>query len=428
MKQQRGHKAKLYLTPSQTLTADDQGHAARTMWNCLHSWWTMLPKGKRNLADADQAIRQGRKDLDFLSDLPAQAAQQVLKTYFRAWQNCWEGRAEAPNFKARFRSRMAIDIPQGRDLQIVRVNRRWGRMWAPKIGFVRFRWTKDLPVGKRADKNNNVTGARLVKEADGWYVVFRVQTEVPEPAEHAGPTVGIDRGIAKPLALSDGTFREHGPWLAKGETERLRRLEKSKEAKRQARKKGPRKKGERDGKPSKRLARTYGQIAQLRAKAKRRAADWQHKVTTEITETFSRIGVEDLAITNMVKSAKGTVEAPGKNIRQKAGLNRSIAGEAWGRTVTLLEYKAAARGGQVVKVPAPNTSRRCSACGFITPGSRETQSRFVCKNPDCGFECNADTNAGRNIDHAAGSAVSGRGDLGATRSAKRQPPTQPHAA
>jgi putative transposase len=420
LKQQRGHKARLYLTPAQTLAAEGQGHAARTMWNLVHDWWTMLPKDKRNLAAADEAIRQGRKDLPWLGVLPAQAAQAVLKTYFRAWVNCWEGRADAPNFKGRFRSRMAIDIPQGRDLQIVRLNRRWGRMWAPKIGHILFRWTKDLPVGKRADKLNKVTGARLVKEADGWHVVFRVQSEVPEPGAHTGPSVGIDRGITKPLALSDGTFREHGPWLSKGEAMRLRRLEKAKERKRRTRKKGE--------KNSRRLTRTYDQIAQLRATAKRRAVDWQHKTTTEIAETFSRIGVEDLAIHNMVKSARGTVEAPGTNVRQKAGLNRAIAGEAWGRTVTMLEYKAAQRGGIVIKVPAPNTSRRCSACGFITPGSRETQARFVCKADGCGYEANADTNASRNIDHAAGSAVSGRGDLGDTRSAKRQPPTQPHAA
>ncbi|MEU5640309.1 RNA-guided endonuclease InsQ/TnpB family protein [Streptomyces milbemycinicus] len=420
MKRQRGHKARLFLTPAQALAAEGQGHAARTMWNLVHDWWTMLPKERRNLAAADAAIRQGRKDLPWLGVLPAQAAQAVLKTYFQAWKNCWDGRADAPNFKGRFRSRMAVDIPQGRDLQIVRLNRRWGRMWAPKIGHVLFRWTKELPVGKHADKENRITGARLVKEADGWYVVFRVHSEVPEPAPHTGPTVGIDRGVTRPLALSDGTFRDHDPWLTSKEAERLRRLEKTRERKRRARMPGEAN--------SRRLTRTYDQIAQLRATAKRRAVDWQHKTTTEISRTFSRIGVEDLAITNMVKSAKGTMEQPGKNVRQKSGLNRAIAGEAWGRTVTMLEYKAADRGGSVVKVPAPNTSRRCSACGFVTPGSRETQARFVCKADGCGFEANADTNAGRNIDHAAGQAVSGRGDFGVTRSKKRQPLTQPHAA
>ncbi|MGW6960972.1 RNA-guided endonuclease InsQ/TnpB family protein [Streptomyces chartreusis] len=273
--------------------------------------------------------------------LPAQAAQQVLKTYLRAWVNCWEGRARPPAFKARFRSRMAIDIPQGRDLQNVPLNRRWGRMWAPKIGHVHFRWTKDLPVGKRAGKLDKVTGARLVRESDGWHVVFRVQAEVVDPTPHTGPTVGIDRGIAKPLAPSDGTFREHSPWLTPGETKRPRRLEKASARKRHARKKGE--------KTSRRLARVYNQIAQLRAKAKRRAADWQHKTTTGIAETFSRAGVEDLAITGMVKSVKGTMEAPGRNVRQKAGLDRSIAGEARGRTVTLLEYKMAEREGGEVK-------------------------------------------------------------------------------
>ncbi|WP_374064251.1 zinc ribbon domain-containing protein [Streptomyces himalayensis] len=86
----------------------------------------------------------------------------------------------------------------------------------------------------------------------------------------------------------------------------------------------------------------------------------------------------------MVKSARGTVEAPGKNVRQKAGLNRSIAGEAWGRTVTMLEYKLADRGGHLTKAPAPNTSLCCHACGYSMPGSRETQARFDCKNPTCG--------------------------------------------
>jgi putative transposase len=109
----------------------------------------------------------------------------------------------------------------------------------------------------------------------------------------------------------------------------------------------------------------------------------------------------------MVRSARGTVEAPGTRVRQKAGLNRAIVGEAWGRTVELLAYKPADRGGHLIKVPAAGTSQRCSACGFITPGSRETQARFACKVPGCGYTANADTNAARNVEHAAGRAVSG---------------------
>jgi putative transposase len=109
--------------------------------------------------------------------------------------------------------------------------------------------------------------------------------------------------------------------------------------------------------------------------------------------------VEALTIMNMVKSAKGTVEQPGKNVAQKAGLNRSISAEAWDRTVELLMYKTAWQGGTLVRVPAAGTSQRCSVCGFTTPGSRESQAVFVCKNAGCGWSGNADHNAGRNILH-----------------------------
>jgi putative transposase len=351
----------------------------------------MMPKDERTLANADAAIRQARKDIDFLAVLPAQAAQAVLKTYFQAWKNCWDGRADAPNFKGRFRSVMSVDIPQGRDLQITRVHRRWGMVNIPKVGRVRFRWTKDLPVGKHANTENRITGARLVKDALGRHIAFRVQTLEAKPEPHTGPEVGIDVGVTVPLALSDGTTYDHDEWLTAGEKAKLLRLEQ-----RAAHRKAFRKPADRT---SGRLRAAYDQIAGLRAKAKRRAIDWQHQTTTDIAKKYGTVVVEALNITNMVKSAKGTAREPGKNVAQKSSLNRSISGEAWGRTVTMLTYKTARRGGTLVKVPAPNTSRRCSACGFITPGSREDQATFVCKNPDCGWSGNADHNAARNVLH-----------------------------
>nr|WP_275409278.1 transposase [Streptomyces sp. SID12501] len=392
------------LTPTQIRLMDDQAHAARTTWNLLHDWWTMLAKDRRFLATADAAIRQARKEIDWLAALPAQAAQAVLKAYFQAWKNCWDGRAEAPNFKSRIRSLMSVDIPQGRDLNITRVHRRWGMVNIPKIGRVRFRWTKDLPVGKQANADNRITGARLVKDALGWHISFRVQTLETTPALHTGPEVGIDAGVNLPLALSDGNHQDHSrpaytsegkadrdKWLNPEEKAKLLRLEQ-----RAAQRKTHRKPGE---KTSRRLRHTYDQIKQLRATATRRAVDWQHKTTTAIAKQYGTVVVEHLQITNMVKSARGTVQEPGRNVARKSGLNRSISQEAWGRTMTMLTYKTARYGGTLHKVPAPGTSRRCSLCGFSTPGSRETQALFVCKNIGCGWSGNADWNAARNIHH-----------------------------
>lgn len=416
MKRTRAHVARLELSAAQVAVLDGQAHTARALWNLLHEYFTFRQGRFATVKECDEAIRAARREIDWMGQLPAQAAQAVLRTYRQAWVNFFnpDHPAKRPTSKARLRSRPAVDVPQARDLQIKRVNRRWGAVNLPKIGRVRFRWTKDLPGVTKGGPAGRITGARLVKDASGWQIVFRTQTMAAAVMDtHPGPVVGIDRGITVALALSDQTTREHGPWLTRGEREHLRRLEK-----RSARRRAARPPGQRT---SHRLTRTYDQIARLRATAKRRAVNWQHQTTTELADTFSVVVVEDLKITNMVRSAKGTIEQPGRNVRQKAGLNRAVTGQAWGRTVTLLEYKTRERGGLVVKVPAPGTSQTCHRCGQRDAASRDG-ARFRCANPACGWTGHADTNAAINIRNAAGTAVSGRGDLGAARSAKRQPP------
>ncbi|MBB4943760.1 putative transposase [Streptosporangium album] len=416
VRQTRAHVARLELSTAQVAVLDGQAHTARTLWNLLHEYFTFRQGRFATLKECDTAIRAARHEIDWIGQLPAQAAQAVLKTYRQAWANFFnpDHPAKRPTFKARFGSRPAVDVPQARDLQIKRINRRWGAVNLPKVGRVRFRWTKDLPGVTKGGPTGRITGARLVKDAFGWQIVFRTETmTAPVMETHPGPAVGIDRGITVALALSDQTTREHGPWLTGGEREHLRRLEKKSARQRAARTPGQR--------TSHRLTRTYDQIARLRATAKRRAVNWQHQTTTELADTFSVIVVEDLKIANMVRSAKGTIEQPGRNVTQKAGLNRAITGEAWGRTVALLEYKTRDRGGLVVKVPAPGTSQTCHQCGHRDAASRDG-TRFSCANPACGWVGHADTNAAINIRNAAGTAVSGRGDLGAARSARRQPP------
>ncbi|MFC3996657.1 RNA-guided endonuclease InsQ/TnpB family protein [Nocardiopsis sediminis] len=430
VKRHAGHRARLALSREQASLLDAQAHAARTMWNLLHAWWAMASENRRvSLKDADTAIKQARKDIPWLAALPAQAAQAVLKTYLQAWRNCWDGRAEEPAFKSRLRSVMSVDIPQGRDLHVQRVHRRWGMVNIPKLGRVRFGWTKDLPVGNHAGTENRITGARLVKDALGWHIAFRLQTLGKAPEPHRGAQVGIDAGIALPLALSDGTAYDHrrrrttdgggadrDKWLDPAEQQKLGRLEK-----RAANRNGLRARGQ---KTSRRLARTYDRIRALRAKATRRHLDWQHKTTTDIAIRYGTVVVEALNITNMVRSARGTIEQPGTSVAQKAGLNRAIGQEAWGRTVTMLGYKLDLRGGALHKVPAAGTSQRCSVCGLTTPGSRESQAVFVCKNPACGWEGNADLNAARNVLHLyrAGHALVPAAGRAVARRARRVKP------
>ncbi|GGO71822.1 RNA-guided endonuclease InsQ/TnpB family protein [Nonomuraea cavernae] len=417
-KRLRGHIARLELNLAQIATLDGQAHRARALWNLLHEYFTFRQGRFASLKDCDDAIRAARREIDWLGQLPAQAAQAVLKTYRQAWANFLNPGhpARRPAFKSRLRSRMAVDVPQARDLQISRINRRWGAVNLPKAGRVKFRWTKDLPGLSKGGPAGRIIGARLVKDALGWHIVFRTELPVPSPHPHQGPKAGLDRGITVPLALSTGEHVTHGPWLTDGQAVRLLRLERTSVRQRANRVKG--------SPASNRERRTYEQIARLRATAKRRALDWQHQTTTDLAQRFSVIVVEDLKITNMMASASGTVAEPGTRVAQKRGLNRAIATEAWGRTVDFLTYKSLDRGGLVAKVAPHGTSQECHRCHTTTPGSRETQARFACKNPACGWIGNADTNAARNQLHrytsAAGRAVTGRGDLPVGGSVKRQ--------
>ncbi|HUC22682.1 MAG TPA: transposase [Streptosporangiaceae bacterium] len=125
------------------------------------------------------------------------------------------------------------------------------------------------------------------------------------------------------------------------------------------------------------------------------------KASTDIARRYDLIRIEDLKVASMTRSAGGTVNAPGRNVRQKAGLNRRILASGWSLFATRLEHNAA---GRVEQINPAYTSQRCSACGHVDRKSRESQADFRCTA--CGFVCNADVNAAKNI--AAGHAVTAR--------------------
>lgn len=125
--------------------------------------------------------------------------------------------------------------------------------------------------------------------------------------------------------------------------------------------------------------------------------DFLHKTSAAISKTHAMVFVENLCIKNMSKSAKGTRENPGKNVRAKSGLNKAILDQGWFLFQTFLGYKLHWSGGRLTTVPAPYTSQTCPVpeCGHVSKENRPTQSRFRCAQ--CGYEANADTVGAMNI-------------------------------
>jgi putative transposase len=254
---------------------------------------------------------------------------------------------------------------------------------------VRFRWSRPVP----AAKSYRVT----CDQAGRWHIGFAVIPE-PVPGPGAGAVVGIDRGVTVSAALSTGE-KLSCPGLRPAELARLGRLQRS------LARSGPR---------SNRRQRVKTAIAKLRAREADRRNDWAEKLSTRLARRFDIIRIEDLNIPGMTRSARGTLIEPGRNVRQKAGLNRQIMSSGWGRLAHKLEGKAA---GRVEKIKPHFTSQTCSRCGHVDRESRESQACFRCTA--CGFVCNADVNAASNI--AAGHAVSARGGDGGARPVNREP-------
>jgi putative transposase len=314
--------------------------------------------------------------------------QQILKHYLHAWDRYVRGVAGPPRFKRR-RYDMGVDVPQAAKLKVKRLNRRWGRVQIPFLGQVRFRWSRPLP-GYSRDCPGRITGARLVRNSLGWHICFRIEQPAVEVTPNPGPPVGIDRGVIHTLALSDGRALDMPSLLTPSERRRLLGLQR-KAARQQV---ATRRSSNQDKlKPSisSRHLQTTAQIAALRDREARRREDWLHKTTTDLAKSHGLIGVENLRVANMTRSAHGTIQQPGRNVRAKARLNRSILGMAWGEAERMLAYKCPLFGGTLVKVDPRNSSIECAWCGHVAKENRVSQAAFRCVV--CGHLANADTNA-----------------------------------
>jgi IS605 OrfB family transposase len=327
-----------------------------------------------------------RREVEWLADLPAQTGQQVLADLDVAWQRCWAGLGGEPALKRR-RNPMGLRFPQG--VEVRRLNRRWGAVRLPKLGEVRFRWTRDLPGQLR---HATVSGS-----GDRWQVAFCLEVEVAPVEPNRLPPAGVDRGVEVAFMTSDGEAFDRAMWRPK-ERERLLRLERLKAVKQRG---------------SYRYQRTCRQIANLHRRASERRHDFAHKVSTQLAKNHGLVAIEALVVPNLTRSARGTVEEPGRNVAAKTGLNRAILDKGWGLVSGQLRYKCPRYGSALVEVPAQNTSLICPVCGLIDPANRPMRAVFLCVG--CGHQDHADRNAAINIRErgvrlapAGGQPVAGR--------------------
>lgn len=302
----------------------------------------------------------------WLADAPVHPLQQTLKDLERAYSNFFAKRADFPRFKKKGQSD-SFRYPDPKQVKLDQAN---SRVFLPKLGWLRYRNSREV-LG--AVKNITVS-----QSCGKWFVSIQTEREVEQPLPQGG-AVGIDMGITRFATLSDGTcyaplnsFKRHETALRRAQQSMSRKTKFSNNWK----------------KAKARVQRIHSRIGNARR-------DYLHNATTTISQNHAMVCIEDLQVRNMSKSAAGTTEKPGKKVRAKSGLNKSILDQGWFEFRRQLDYKLAWSGGYLIVVPPQNTSRTCPACGHMSAENRTSQAKFACV--ECGFEENADLVGAINI-------------------------------
>ncbi|WP_412543780.1 transposase [Longispora sp. K20-0274] len=399
----------------------DWAGICRSVWNTgLHQRREYRRRGGwMNYVEQARQMADAKTDHPWLAAAPADVLQQTLMDLDRA---CRDRGTWVVRWRTRSRWTPSMRMPaRPRYLLVERLGRKIGRVKLPKLGWVRFRWSR--PPG-------GVIHSATVSWSGGqWWVSFVVEDGQTTPTHaHPGTSIGIDRGVKVAAATSTGRLADRS-FVTLGEERRMLALQRrSSRQERQRR--------AHSAKTSNRAKSTRAQLGRLWKRIRDRRADFYQQLAHELCRDNALVAVEALQIRNMTASAAGTVQAPGHNVAAKAGLNRAILAKGWGQFERALHTQARHTGSLVVKVDPAYTSQTCHACGHSAPDNRESQAVFRCVA--CRHQAHADVNAARNIltralratgrDGPSPPAINGRISHQGPPLVPRQPLPEPHGS
>ncbi|MEW1914946.1 transposase, partial [Kitasatospora sp. NPDC085895] len=212
-----GRRYRLELDPVQAGLCETFGAVCRSVWNTAleqrreyrrrGAWMNYVPQAAEPAA--------AKREFPWLAEAPSHVLQQTLRDLDRACR-------EHGTFKVRWRSKArwspSFRFPAGNRITVERLGRTWGRAKLPKLGWVRFRWSR--PLG------GEVRSASITRQGRHWFISFLVEDGRTTPGQHAMPStaVGVDRGVAVAATTSEGVFHDR-PYATPGEAKRLRRLQ-----------------------------------------------------------------------------------------------------------------------------------------------------------------------------------------------------------
>lgn len=287
----------------------------------------------------------------WLNTVQSQVLQDAVLDLDDAFKRFFSKQNGYPRFKNKHGRKQSFSYPQG-------VKAESGRVWLPKIGWVKFRQSREIQgVIKRAT---------IRHRASGWHVslLCEIEIEIPDPVEISTKnSVGIDLGSIDLVTLSDGRkvsntrhYRSTERKLARAQRSLSRKLKGSKNRYKQKQK----------------VARLHEHVANCRK-------DDLHKLSSQLIRENQAVFVEDLNVLGIAKR-----------------MGKSVGDAGWSKLIRQLEYKAAWQGKTVLKIGRYfPSSKTCSYCGYKHSDLALSERSWLC--PSCSAFLDRDVNAAINI-------------------------------
>ena len=382
----KGFRFRIYPTAEQVARITAWEGALRFLWNlALEQRLLGLSRTDKRYPtafDQQREVTDLRAELPWLADVPSNVCSQLLVELDKAWQRCFKRIARAPRWKRKGCGFLGLTEPHP-------------NVWRLDVG-LRFPKLGSIEIVLHRPLEGTPKNCTIKRDGDQWFASIMCEVEVAEPVAPSGEPVAIDRGVTNLLADSND-FRLPAPQPLQNALPRLARAQRTV---------ARRKKGSANREKSKL------RVARIHRRVRRQRDHVLHVHSTRYAKSHSVVVIESLKTRNMTRSASGSVEQPGSNVRQKSGLNRGILDAGWGRFADMLGYKSVWAGSTVVEVQAAYSSQTCAACGCIDARSRNGE-RFECMA--CGHRDHADNNAakvllsrGTHGDAVCGGSAAGR--------------------
>ena len=370
----KGMKYRIYVTPEQAQFLGRISGCVRLVYNLGLEQRSMFGRAGRPFYYKGQNLELTdlKEEAEFLREVPSQCLQAGLKDLETAFDRFFDGISGYPTPRRKgLNDGFRFPDPKQFYVETIDDDDKYVLLHLPKLGM---RPTDHGPLRLRLHRplKGKIRSVTLNHQAGIWHASFLCEVEIADPVTPTGEAVGVDLGVAVPIMLSDGRM-PHVPLPSTRNRRRERCLRKAISR---------RKRG------SHNRRRAVRALGRHKAKEARRRTDALHKATTNLAKNHRQVVIEDLRIANMTASAAGTAAEPGRNVRQKAGLNRAILSVGWGSVKVMLDYKCRWHGSELITVPPGGTSQTCSVCRHRDAKSRVSRDQFRCTS--CGHAGHAD--------------------------------------